>query len=181
MSIDAHKTFGSTLLRFGAVPLFLAVAVASGCSGDDDKVGPKNAVLKVCNLLTLGAGQPPLNLIFEYGPEPTRVPLSGVTCFPAVGQKCVAVPSGKNMAAVVRIDDMDKDILAATAVDVKPGEELIFLTNVLTDTDTMPARNVPILEGGVFLPQFKCETADPLGPAPPPGGGGGGPALPPGA
>jgi hypothetical protein len=151
-----------SLTRALGSSLLLAALVAPlGCGGDDP---PADAVLKFCNGLQRTDNQP-IKLTLEYGTEPVKVPVTGLTCFPQASQKCLAVPSGKRMPVVVRLDGSD-EIFASMVIDVDKGDEMIFISTVLQDD----MQQVPFLDGGVLRPEVKCDTIDPFsGAAPMPG------------
>ena len=135
-----------SLTRALGFSLSTAALVATlGCGGDDS--APADAVLKFCNGLQRTDNQP-IKLTLEYGTAPVKVPVTGLTCFPQTSQKCLAVPSGKRMPVVVRLDGSE-EIFASMVIDVNKGDEMIFISAGAHGFSSPSSRKVPPAKSGM--------------------------------
>jgi hypothetical protein len=113
-------------------------------SGGDSAGGASSGptVAKFCNTLTFGGD--PTTMILQVGEGASKVTFTAVSgkCVPADGKACTAIPVGD--ATLVQLFDADDPTSALdfSSIDILPGKEWIFWTDVQNDQ--------PIWDGGTI-------------------------------
>ncbi len=114
-----------------------------GMGGDSaGGAGTGPAVAKFCNTLTFGGD--PTTMILQVGEGATKVTFTAVsgTCVPADGAACKEIPQGTDVNVQLFDSDDPTTALDASPVDILPGQDWIFFTDVLDSQ--------PIWDGGTI-------------------------------